>query len=177
MSPTLQQQTRLISGVNCYIASQTAKAFLDAGFSVRGTARSEASSADLKLALTSYVQAGRFSVVEVKDVVSPGAFDEAVKGCHAITHMASPVSQFFTDPEPVINTAVQGTMSVLNSAIKYRGSTLKSVVLMSSNLLPYQSKSQENRSCFLPVPFVNRNLFFNLSRRSHRAENSNLYLH
>lgn len=46
--------------------------------------------------------------------------------------MASPVSQFFTDPEPVLQTALKGTNSVLKSAKDLGGSTLRSLVLMSS---------------------------------------------
>ena len=46
--------------------------------------------------------------------------------------MASPVSQFFTDPEPVIHTAVTGTASILKSALHQGGDTLKSVVVISS---------------------------------------------
>jgi len=44
--------------------------------------------------------------------------------------MASPVSLSFGDPEPVIRTAIQGTLSILNSAL---GSpSIRSVVLISS---------------------------------------------
>ena len=71
----------LITGVNGYIAQTTAKAFLDAGYSVRGTARSRASS--LKLlgeVYKQYLDAGNLEIVEVKDITMPGAFDEAVKG-------------------------------------------------------------------------------------------------
>jgi nucleoside-diphosphate-sugar epimerase len=50
---------------------------------------------------------------------------------HAIAHMASPVSLSFTDPEPVIHTAVTGTTSILASALK-AGPQLKSVVVISS---------------------------------------------
>ena len=45
--------------------------------------------------------------------------------------MASPVSLSFTDPDPVIRTAVHGTTSVLKSTA-HAGPQLKSVVLMSS---------------------------------------------
>jgi nucleoside-diphosphate-sugar epimerase len=45
--------------------------------------------------------------------------------------MASPVSLSFTDPDPVIHTAVTGTTSILSSALK-AGPQLKTVVLISS---------------------------------------------
>ncbi|KAI9695934.1 MAG: hypothetical protein M1820_008346 [Bogoriella megaspora] len=125
----------LITGANGYIASQTVKAFLDTGYSVRGTARSFASTQGLLGVLKSYVDAGRFSVVEVKDITADGAFDDAVKGCHGIVHMASPISQFFRDPS-IIDTAVKGTTSILASAVAYAKTQpdppLRSFVLTSS---------------------------------------------
>lgn len=75
-----RNQIVLISGVNGYIASVTAKAFLEAGYSVRGTSRSKASSEGLLKALHEYVDAGRLEIVEVKDITIDGAFDAAVKG-------------------------------------------------------------------------------------------------
>jgi nucleoside-diphosphate-sugar epimerase len=45
--------------------------------------------------------------------------------------MASPVSFSFTDPAYVINTSVNGTISILRSALK-AGSQLRSVVYISS---------------------------------------------
>lgn len=125
-------QTVLISGVNGYIAAQVAKAFLDSGFKVRGTSRSTANTKPLTEGpLKAAFEAGDFEVAEVPDITIPGAFDEAVKGVTAILHTAAPVSLSFTDPEPVMHGAIQGTSSILNSALK-AGSQLKSVVFMSS---------------------------------------------
>jgi len=125
-------QIVLISGVNGYIAAQVAKAFLDAGFKVRGTSRSTANTKPLTEGpLKAAFEARDFEVAEVPDITIPGAFDEAVKGVSAILHTAAPVSLSFTDPEPVMHAAIQGTSSILNSALK-AGSQLKSVVLMSS---------------------------------------------
>lgn len=139
--PKSNGQLVLITGVNGYIAARTAETFLNAGFSVRGTVRSKSSGTSLLAALKDYAEAGRFEIVEVKDITVPGAFDEAVKGCYAVAHMASPVSLFFDDPEPVIHTAVQGTLSVLNSAFSQGSSTLKSFVFMSSIAAVFNNKA------------------------------------
>lgn len=127
----------LVTAVNGFIASWTAKAFLDAGYNVRGTTRSAKSSQSMLEVepFKSYASDGRFSIVQVPDITLPGAFDDAVRGCHAIAHTASPMALNFTDPEPVINTAVQGVRSVLDSAHFSSGtgsSTVKSFVLLSS---------------------------------------------
>lgn len=71
----------LISGVNGYIAAQTAKHFLDQGYSVRGTVRKLASAQPMMDGpLKEYADAGKFEAVEVPDITVHGAFDEAVKG-------------------------------------------------------------------------------------------------
>ena len=117
-----------ITGVNGYIASRVAEAFLQAGYSVRGTARSKKSATALLTALSSH--ADKLEIVEVPDITAPGAFDAAVQDVDAVAHLASPVSLTFIDPEPVLQTAVNGTTEILKSAIK--ASTIKSFVLMSS---------------------------------------------
>lgn len=71
----------LISGVNGYIAAHTAKHFLDSGYSVRGTVRKLSSTKPLLDGpFKEYAVSGRFEVVEVPDITTAGAFDEAVKG-------------------------------------------------------------------------------------------------
>ncbi|KAF7553224.1 hypothetical protein G7046_g7155 [Stylonectria norvegica] len=118
----------LVTGANGYIAGQTIAAFLAAGYAVRGTVRSKPSAKPLVDAFSKYGK--DLEIVEVPDIVAPGAFDEAVKGVHAIAHLASPVGFSFTDPDPIIEAAVQGTVGILGSAIKE--TSIKSVVLMSS---------------------------------------------
>ena len=56
----------LITGINGCIASWTAKAFLDAGFTVRGTVRDEAKGTFIKKALSSY--GDKFEIVVVPDI-------------------------------------------------------------------------------------------------------------
>jgi hypothetical protein len=71
----------LISGVNGYIAARVANAFLEAGWSVRGTVRKLSSAQGLiDGPLKQYSNAGTFEVAEVPDITAPGAFDNAVKG-------------------------------------------------------------------------------------------------
>ncbi|KAF2685775.1 NAD(P)-binding protein [Lentithecium fluviatile CBS 122367] len=122
----------LISGVNGYIAAVTAKHLLSTGYFVRGTVRNLSSATSLiEGPLKDYAASGSFTVVEVPDITVDGAFDEAVKGVTSILHLASPVSFSFTDPDPIIHAALDGTKSILNSALK-TGPQLRSFVLLSS---------------------------------------------
>jgi len=68
----------LVTGANGYIAAKTVEAFLEAGWSVRGTVRSLRSAKPVGDALSQY--ADRLTFAEVPDITVPGAFDEAVKG-------------------------------------------------------------------------------------------------
>ena len=68
----------LVTGANGYVAGPTIAAFLSKGYSVRGTVRSKKSAKGLVDALSQYGDA--LEIVEVPDIVRPGAFDEAVKG-------------------------------------------------------------------------------------------------
>ncbi|CAM1501882.1 Fc.00g038660.m01.CDS01 [Cosmosporella sp. VM-42] len=131
----------LVTGANGYIAGQTMAALLAAGYAVRGTVRSKGSAKAHADALSQY--GDDLEIIEVPDIVAPGAFDAAVKGVHAIAHLAAPIGFHFTDPEPVLEAAVQGTVGILESALKEP--TIKSVVLMSSVAAVASQKTEPYR--------------------------------
>jgi len=118
----------LVTGANGFIGARTVETFLSAGYSVRGTVRSLSSSEPLLSALKYY--GSRFSLLEVPDITVPGAFDEALRGVNYVAHIAAPVSFLFTDPEPVLKAAIEGTTGILESAI--REPSVRHFVLMSS---------------------------------------------
>jgi nucleoside-diphosphate-sugar epimerase len=70
----------LVTGVTGFIASHTAEQLLEDGYDVRGTTRSKASAEWLFQRFDSKFGEGRFSVVQVPDMIVDGAFDEAVTG-------------------------------------------------------------------------------------------------
>ncbi|KAK0624213.1 hypothetical protein B0T14DRAFT_478330 [Immersiella caudata] len=118
----------LVTGANGYIAAKTVEAFLDAGYSVRGTVRRLSAGDEVAAALPQY--ASQLSFIEVPDITVPGAFDEAVKGVDYVAHLAAPVSLFFTDPAPVLKGAIDGTLRALEAAITEP--RIKSFIFMSS---------------------------------------------
>ncbi|PSR87356.1 hypothetical protein PHLCEN_2v5173 [Hermanssonia centrifuga] len=119
----------LVTGANGYIAVWVVKSFLDKGYSVRGTVRSESKTKHLTETFKAY--GDRLEVVVVEDITKEDAFDEAVKGVDAIAHTASPFHLNADDPNELITPAVKGTLSVLQSALKY-GTTVKRIVVTSS---------------------------------------------
>lgn len=76
-----------------YIGTDVALAFLRAGWRVKGAVRSK-EKADAWIALyPQYMDQCEYTIVE--DIAVNGAFDEAVKGCDAIAHVASPYTFSF----------------------------------------------------------------------------------
>jgi nucleoside-diphosphate-sugar epimerase len=137
----------LVTGANGFLAVYTVQKYLEAGYSVRGTVRSLSKSAFLTDKFSDY--GDRFELVVVEDITKEGAFDEAVRGVDAIAHTASPFHYKSTNPDgmfffplrnhvlfnkmkpDLIIPAVQGTTSILNSALKH-GSSVKRIVATSS---------------------------------------------
>ncbi|KAL2168850.1 hypothetical protein VTG60DRAFT_6752 [Thermothelomyces hinnuleus] len=129
----------LVTGANGYIAGRTVEALLKAGYSVRGTVRKLQSVERTKEILSEY--ADKLEFVEVPDITAPGAFDDAVKGVDVVAHLASPISFDFTDPEPVLRNAVNGTVRALESAVKEP--KIRTFVLMSSIAAMLQQRNEQ----------------------------------
>ncbi|KAG1802497.1 hypothetical protein EV424DRAFT_1435252 [Suillus variegatus] len=128
--PTVQLPCKvLVSGANGYIAVWVVRTLLEKGYSVRGTVRSEEKAVHLRQLFSSY--GDKHEVVVVEDITKEGAFDEAVKGVDAIEHTASPFHMNADDPDELIIPAVNGTVGMLKSALKY-GQSVKRIVITSS---------------------------------------------
>ncbi|PPQ91157.1 hypothetical protein CVT25_003035 [Psilocybe cyanescens] len=136
----------LVTGANGFLAMWIVHVLLKEGFTVRGTVRTEDKGTKLKQFFSSY--GNKFDWFVVKDITTQGAFDEAVKDVDAIVHTASPVSTNSDDPEgdffrlpeestsaesrtAYIRPAVDGTLCILNSVLKF-GTKVKRVVMTSS---------------------------------------------
>lgn len=75
-------ETILVTGASGFVASHVIRYFLEAGFKVRGTVRSEKSAAKVREVHSKYTDALSFAFV--KDISEIGAFDEAVKGVDGV---------------------------------------------------------------------------------------------
>ncbi|KAJ3039262.1 methylglyoxal reductase (NADPH-dependent) gre2 [Rhizophlyctis rosea] len=121
----------LVTGVTGYIAAHVAEQLLQLGFSVRGSVRDLAKAEYLK---KRWAQHGdKIEFVVISDLVKKEGFDEAVKGVDGIAHVASPfhfnVRDAYAD---LINPAVKGTTSVLESALSQGNHQIKRIVVTSS---------------------------------------------
>ncbi|KXJ88192.1 hypothetical protein Micbo1qcDRAFT_138545 [Microdochium bolleyi] len=126
MAPTV-----LVTGASGFVAAHVVDKFLQKGYHVRGTVRSERTAETVRATYPEHAEQLSFAIVP--DMAAPGAFDEAVKGVDGIIHTASP---FVLDAKDVQNElyapAVQGTTSILEAAQKHGGPSISRVVITSS---------------------------------------------
>ncbi|PPQ76494.1 hypothetical protein CVT26_012360 [Gymnopilus dilepis] len=128
--PTLQAGSHvLVTGANGYIGYWIVRKLLEQGYTVRAAVRSLAKGQPLKDYFSSY--GDKLELIAVPDITRNGAFDEAVKGVDGIIHTATASDFSIVEPEDWIKPALDGTLSVLESAKNF-GDKLQRLVITSS---------------------------------------------
>ncbi|CCX10109.1 Similar to Putative uncharacterized oxidoreductase C513.07; acc. no. Q9UT59 [Pyronema omphalodes CBS 100304] len=121
----------LLTGASGFVAAHCLTALLDAGYKVKCSVRSQEKADEIRKRRASH--ADKLDFVIVKDIVEPGAHDEAVKGVTAVVHTASPFT--LDDKEDnrkyLLDPAIKGTVGVLESIVAHNPS-IKRVVVTSS---------------------------------------------
>ncbi|KIM31833.1 hypothetical protein M408DRAFT_239176 [Serendipita vermifera MAFF 305830] len=127
----------LLTGGTGFLGAWVLKNLLEEGFSVRAAVRSEAKASVLKEQFSQYIN--RLEFVYIDDLTTPGIFDKAVADVEGIIHCASPLggSDPDLDPQRLIGPAVDGTLSILRSAIN--STNVKRVVVTSSVTTAWQA--------------------------------------
>jgi len=119
----------LLTGITGYIGQHCAYELLKNGYEVVGTIRSRAKADSTRSAIESVVKADRLSFAQA-DLLSDDGWDEAIKGCTYVMHVASPfVLAEPKDENDLIAPAVEGTKRVVAAA---RRAGVKRLVLTSS---------------------------------------------
>ena len=123
-------ETVCLTGATGFLGSWCAKRLLESGYTVHATVRSAEKAAFL-LKLPGADE--RLKIFPGVDLLVDGAFDEAMAGCVACMHTASP---FFSshDEAALLPPAIEGTRNVLRSCAKHG---IKKVVLTSSTAAVY----------------------------------------
>lgn len=125
------KQTILATGGTGYIGSWVVKGLLEKGHIVRLTVRKKVNKEKYQY-LTDIAKKNEGSLeIWEADLLKPGSFDKAAKGCDSIVHMASPFKLNVKDAQKdLVDPAVHGTTNVLMAANK--SNSVKKVVLTSS---------------------------------------------
>ena len=138
----------LITGITGYIGSQVCLYFLkDGTYDVRGTVRDPSNLEKLSPLKKAY-GVELFSKIELvpADLLDAESLDKAISGCDYVVHTASPLPiKVPEDENVVIKPAVEGTLAVMNAALKHK---VKRVVITSSGLTVGQKKPENAKSIY-----------------------------
>ena len=119
----------LLTGVTGYIGQHCAAELLRQGYEVVGTVRSRVKADATRIAIAKVAPVDGLSFVEA-DLLSDKGWDDAMKGCTYVMHVASPFMLAEpTDENELITPAVEGTKRVIAVAQRAR---VKRLVLTSS---------------------------------------------
>ncbi|KAF8879133.1 D-lactaldehyde dehydrogenase [Infundibulicybe gibba] len=129
--PTIPSgSTVLVTGANSFIGMWVVRELLEKGYGVRGAVRRASKARYVQEVFATY--GDKLEMIVVEDITKEGAFDEAIRGVSAVEHLASPVTVGVDDPQLIIKPAVEGTIGILQSALKSRSELLKRIVITSS---------------------------------------------
>jgi dihydroflavonol-4-reductase len=115
-----------VTGAGGFVASWLVAELLASGRHVRGTVRARTRAPHLaRLDGSAHLE------LHDADLLTPGAFDAPVDGCHTVFHTASPYVVDVADPQrDLVAPAVEGTLNVLRVCRK--AASVRRVVLTSS---------------------------------------------
>ncbi|KAK4491977.1 hypothetical protein RD792_002762 [Penstemon davidsonii] len=127
-------KTYCVTGATGYIGSWLVKTLLERGHNVHATLRNPEKSFPL---FKSWEGRDRLSLFRA-DLQEDGSFDEAVRGCDGLFHVAASMEFGVPDAEnidcyvktKVIDPAIKGTLNVLNACLK--SNTVRKIVFTSS---------------------------------------------
>lgn len=112
MSAKSEYATVLVTGANSFYAASIMDELVKRDVHIRAAVRSKKAEAPLKERYGNNIE-----VLIVPDITVPTAFNDAVKGCDAIFHVASPFKYKFSDARTeVLDPAINGAISALNAA-------------------------------------------------------------
>ncbi|KAG5987490.1 hypothetical protein E4U54_004968, partial [Claviceps lovelessii] len=133
----------LITGATGLIGFKTLTLLLQAGYTVRAAVRTQAGFDQIASSRLVQPYTAQLSSFIVPDITVPGAYDEAVRGVKYIVHVASPIPKAKEGSDYdscFIRPAVQGTIGILESALK-AGGVAKVVITASLSSIASSERS------------------------------------
>jgi dihydroflavonol-4-reductase len=139
----MSSPTICVTGGGGFLAAWIVKMLLEKGFHVRATTR-KLSKAEFLKELEGATE--HLEIFPGCDFDKPGSFDEAINGCDAVIHCASPFFNAGGTRENLVQPAVAGTEMVLLACKKFK---VKKVTLTSSSasvIVDYGTKADASPS-------------------------------
>jgi dihydroflavonol-4-reductase len=134
--------TILVTGANGFIGLHTVLHFLQLGYNIRATVRTEGHEKKVRETLSKHVDTNKLEFFRA-DLMKDEGWDQAVNGCDFVLHLASPFpTEAPKDENELILPAREGTLRVLRAAQK---GGVKRVVLVSSVAAVISGHERENR--------------------------------
>ncbi len=130
---TLIDKTKpvLVTGANGFVASWLVKRLLEDGITVHAAVRNPDNHNKISHLKDVAEKASGTLKFFAGDLMTPGSYQEAMKGCELVYHTASPFTTDVKDPQKeLIDPAVNGTANVLETANQV--ASVKRVVVTSS---------------------------------------------
>ncbi|KAJ5679154.1 hypothetical protein N7462_007398 [Penicillium macrosclerotiorum] len=129
----MMDSVSLVTGASGFIASHVVQQLLERGQKVHATVRSVRNTKKIKHLLDMQERWPCKLTLFEADLLVPGSFDTAVKGCSVVYHIASPFfieNKIHDGQKELVEPALKGTQHVLDAVQKCE--TVKLVVLTSS---------------------------------------------
>nr|AAX12422.1 dihydroflavonol 4-reductase [Rosa hybrid cultivar] len=125
-----ESESVCVTGASGFIGSWLVMRLLDRGYTVRATARDPANKKKVKH-LLDLPKAATHLTLWKADLAEEGSFDEAIKGCTGVFHVATPMDFESKDPEnEVIKPAINGVLDIMQACLKAK--TVRRLVFTSS---------------------------------------------
>ena len=120
----------LVTGANGLIASHIADQLLEAGYRVRGTVRSKSRNDWVEPLFDSRHGPGRFELVEVADLATPGIWDDKLDGVAGVISVAGSANIMVTDVDAAVEEDKVAYFNLMAAAKKQ--SSVQAFILTSS---------------------------------------------
>ncbi|KAL4491326.1 hypothetical protein ABPG72_021712 [Tetrahymena utriculariae] len=138
-----QDYTVLATGANGFLSSYIIKYLLQLNYKVKGTVKDLADKQKQQYIYDIIPQkyCSKNSFIQA-DLTSENGWDEAVKDCQYVLHVASPFNYEAKIADAMITSAVKGTQFVLNACVKC-SRNIKKVILTSSGKAIFEGNTQK----------------------------------
>ena len=145
----------LLTGISGWIAKHTAIELLNAGYEILGTVRNNTLIEQTKETISQYASIDKLSFTEL-DLLKDDGWNEALKGCDAIIHIAGPFPVGFEGGEKELTGPHEdGAMRVFNLA---KDNGISRIILTSSVASIWMDSTIDDT-----VRYIDENNWTNLS--------------